>query len=724
MSDLDNAIKSINESAVKAENTADFLDDMSTFDDQSSVTNPNNGQTVASIPKQVKDRTDELFTASESEINQAVATTTQNASEAEQSASEAAQSAGEAATTVETQIRERVGIYKVGNISDYAGQQLQEAEKINSYQYPDNSDDWYGVKDGATFPITIPANPSSDNGWALINALTSYSLSNYTDIVYKASGGNSSVENMIAGVPIAADIDNICKTGGTTFKRVSKSNPSNLSDFIPLTPKLTTDFSSIQEAIDTYIEEVRIPAIQEASQSIDIKFGAKITGAGRDVINDSRNTELTFSGDGIIVGSNANYVNDASISKLRLVGDLTGVGLKLEGEIATPVNESTFKQLRIENFATGLTGLYGYSNVFENIRIQNCTKSFEFQSQSNNTSVTQLNASGGSQTSRFVNAEGMYLESFNWVNQTAPTTISLFQSYVTIDNPYFENLTGNVLIGAASETNASSLSLNGGLIAGDFIIGGNDVSLKVRGSRNAATQSKINSSNGVPDRYCTIDVNTKALSGEDADMNFKDWLLYTNSKENILWAGASGGSIRYSNLYRDYYEFEQQAANNGITIASNLVAGNQYCLVVSMRRDDATAQLSVRHGAFTLAFPDKACPTISSGVGFVTRHLPFVASATDLKLMFTGKVEIKGIAISRGIANSGSVDFDSDEKWRSSAVPFSGQWDRGDYVENSNPSEVGIVGAKYVVAGWRKITSGAGNAINVDWVECRELTGN
>ena len=172
MSDLDNAIKSINESAVKAENTASFLDDMSTFDDQSSVTNPNNGQTVASIPKQVKDRTDELFTAAESEINQAVATTTQNASEAEQSANEAAQSAGEAATTVETQIRDRVGIYKVGNISDYAGQQLTENEKENQYQYPDNSEYWYGVKDGEVFPITIPSDPSSDEKWSLASAVT------------------------------------------------------------------------------------------------------------------------------------------------------------------------------------------------------------------------------------------------------------------------------------------------------------------------------------------------------------------------------------------------------------------------------------------------------------------------------------------------------------------------------------------------------------------------
>ncbi|AUR97676.1 coil containing protein [Vibrio phage 1.243.O._10N.261.54.B5] len=86
MSDLDNAINSINASAAKAENTATFLDDMSTFDDQSSVTNPNNGQTVASIPKQVKDRTDELFTAAESDINQAVADAEQSATDAQDAA--------------------------------------------------------------------------------------------------------------------------------------------------------------------------------------------------------------------------------------------------------------------------------------------------------------------------------------------------------------------------------------------------------------------------------------------------------------------------------------------------------------------------------------------------------------------------------------------------------------------------------------------------------------
>ncbi|AUR88218.1 tail fiber protein [Vibrio phage 1.111.B._10N.286.45.E6] len=72
---------------------------------------------------------------------------------------------------VESEIRKRTGCYKVGNISDYVGQSLPEADKLNAYQYPGGSGDWYMPEQGQSFPITIPADPSSDNGWALVGAL-------------------------------------------------------------------------------------------------------------------------------------------------------------------------------------------------------------------------------------------------------------------------------------------------------------------------------------------------------------------------------------------------------------------------------------------------------------------------------------------------------------------------------------------------------------------------
>lgn len=76
MSELDNAINSINASATKASKTASFLDQLGTYDENSNVTNPNNGAVVPSIQKKVKDTTEELFANAESDINAAVATAT------------------------------------------------------------------------------------------------------------------------------------------------------------------------------------------------------------------------------------------------------------------------------------------------------------------------------------------------------------------------------------------------------------------------------------------------------------------------------------------------------------------------------------------------------------------------------------------------------------------------------------------------------------------------
>lgn len=116
---------------------------------------------------------------------------------------------------------------RIGNISLYVGDSLPEVNKLNSYQYPDDSGEWYGPIQDQAFPITIPADPSSDNGWALVNALTSESLSVYTDIVYKASGNNSAVENMIANAGVG---ESCTCVHGSRFKRVSSLN-GNIDDF-------------------------------------------------------------------------------------------------------------------------------------------------------------------------------------------------------------------------------------------------------------------------------------------------------------------------------------------------------------------------------------------------------------------------------------------------------------------------------------------------------------
>ena len=122
----------------------------------------------------------------------------------------------------------------VGNISDYAGQSLPETDKLNAYQYPDNSDRWYGPIQSQAFPVTIPANPSAPgSGWALVNALTSSSLRLYADISYKNSGGRTAFENMVLG---GSKVGDRLGTPGMQWERIAESSPSSEQDFIPLMP--------------------------------------------------------------------------------------------------------------------------------------------------------------------------------------------------------------------------------------------------------------------------------------------------------------------------------------------------------------------------------------------------------------------------------------------------------------------------------------------------------
>lgn len=56
----------------------------------------------------------------------------------------------------------------------------------------------------------------------------------------------------------------------------------------------------------------------------------------------------------------------------------------------------------------------------------------------------------------------------------------------------------------------------------------------------------------------------------------------------------------------------------------------------------------------------------------------------------------------------------------STAAPTTGSWAQGDFVMNSNPSELGTAGSKYVVRGWECLVGGTPGT----WVQQRFLTGN
>lgn len=54
------------------------------------------------------------------------------------------------------------------------------------------------------------------------------------------------------------------------------------------------------------------------------------------------------------------------------------------------------------------------------------------------------------------------------------------------------------------------------------------------------------------------------------------------------------------------------------------------------------------------------------------------------------------------------------------AAPSAGTYRQGDFIRNSQPTEQGTAGSKYLVAGWMCVAGGAPGT----WVQCRYLTGN
>jgi hypothetical protein len=54
------------------------------------------------------------------------------------------------------------------------------------------------------------------------------------------------------------------------------------------------------------------------------------------------------------------------------------------------------------------------------------------------------------------------------------------------------------------------------------------------------------------------------------------------------------------------------------------------------------------------------------------------------------------------------------------AAPTTGDFQLGDFVRNSTPSELGAPGAKYLLLGWCNVAAGSPGT----FMECRVLTGN
>lgn len=97
-----------------------------------------------------------------------------------------------------------------------------------------------------------------------------------------------------------------------------------------------------------------------------------------------------------------------------------------------------------------------------------------------------------------------------------------------------------------------------------------------------------------------------------------------------------------------------------------------------------------------------------------------------MKLNQTPRLAVKDSALDRELREHATlVNLMTDGRLAgvnnaSTAAPTTGAYARGDFVQNSQPSELGTAGSKYVIYGWLCVTAGTPGT----WVQCRFLTGN
>lgn len=117
------------------------------------------------------------------------------------------------------------------------------------------------------------------------------------------------------------------------------------------------------------------------------------------------------------------------------------------------------------------------------------------------------------------------------------------------------------------------------------------------------------------------------------------------------------------------------------------------------------------------------------GLGNVDNFKTASVNETILGTSVTQFATPKGVSAAIDFKLQAFVDAEK-TRLKSNSMPLSGSYSAGTYVSNTalsvkswSSSPLSLLGAKYVVRGWLRITTGTNHVLNIDWVEDRVLMG-
>lgn len=365
-------------------------------------------------------------------------------------------------------------------------------------------------------------------------------------------------------------------------------------------------------------------------------------------------------------------------------------GLRLNGGNPAGTTLNKFENLVISSFATNLTTALSWINKFDNVLLSNPTvRNAAFGAATNNCLFDRVSFIGGPNAATVVNCEGLQFNSPEFANVTgADAAFTLSQSNVSIVNPYFENITSNILasVGISSETTVKSgLIMTGGQCnVTDPVIrlGSDRVNIVVTGLQcttndivfydtglNASTVYGLTAPSDVTTYPGKTGFTSQGNEMAEVFRGNKNYMPYVND------AGVSFVTKR------GWLEMSSSIVGSGVTIASGLTVGAKYMIVLALRGTAFNAVLNgVGNNCVVLGVP-------ATTENWNVQYIPVTASTTAIKLLTNNAadaLQIRLIAVLKG-HKFPRFDIYGQQQISSLAAPTTDTWKVGDRITNSVP---------------------------------------